>query len=146
MQETQIRSLVWEDHLEEEMTTHSSILAWEIPQTEEPGRLQSMGSQKSQHDLATKQQQQTSWSILRRQKLQYGPLDYITSWPLGFILILVSLVYVKEALELIFLKLPRWFQGTGRAENWIIIIIKGHLSKTMVWVLKEWNVSLFTQR
>ena len=40
------------------MTTHSSILAREIPQTEEPGRLQSMGSQKSQYDLATKQQQQ----------------------------------------------------------------------------------------
>ena len=40
------------------MTTHSSILAREIPQTEEPGRLQSMRSQKSQYDLATKQQQQ----------------------------------------------------------------------------------------
>ena len=58
MQETQIWSLVWEDYLEKEMTTHSSILAREIPQTEEPGRLQSMRSQKSQYDLATKQQQQ----------------------------------------------------------------------------------------
>ena len=43
--------------LEEEMTTHSSILAWEILWTEEPGRLQSMGSQRIRHDLATKQQQ-----------------------------------------------------------------------------------------
>ena len=42
------------------MATHSSILAWEIPQTEEPGRLQSMGSQRVKHDLATKYQQQ--WS------------------------------------------------------------------------------------
>ena len=41
-------SLGWEDSLEKEMATHSSILAWEIPQTEEPGGLQSMGSQKSQ--------------------------------------------------------------------------------------------------
>ena len=39
MQETQLRSLVWEDPLEKGMATHSSILAWEIPWTEEPGRL-----------------------------------------------------------------------------------------------------------
>ena len=41
-----------------EMTTHSSIVAWRIPWTEEPGELQSMGSQRVGHDLATKQQQQ----------------------------------------------------------------------------------------
>ena len=46
MQETQVRSLGWEDPLEKEMATHSSILAWKIPWTEEPGRLQSMGSQR----------------------------------------------------------------------------------------------------
>ena len=44
--ETWVRSLVWEDPLEEGMATHSSILAWRIPRTEEPGRLQSMGSQR----------------------------------------------------------------------------------------------------
>ena len=42
MQETQVRSLGWEDPLEKEMATHSSILAWKIPWTEDPGRLQSM--------------------------------------------------------------------------------------------------------
>ena len=42
MQETQVQSLGWEDPLEKEMATHSSILAWRIPWTEEPGRLQSM--------------------------------------------------------------------------------------------------------
>ena len=47
MQETRVRSLGWEDILEKEMATHSSILARRIPWTEEPGRLQSMGSQKS---------------------------------------------------------------------------------------------------
>ena len=47
LHETQVRSLGGEDHLEEEMATHSSILAWEIPWTEEPGRLQSIGSQVS---------------------------------------------------------------------------------------------------
>ena len=43
--ETQVRSLGWGDHLEKEMATHSNTLAWKIPWTEEPGRLQSMGSQ-----------------------------------------------------------------------------------------------------
>ena len=47
MQETWVRSLNWEDPLEKDMGTHSSILAWRIPWTEEPGRLQSMGSQES---------------------------------------------------------------------------------------------------
>ena len=51
IQETQVQSLGREDPLEKEMTTHSSILAWEIPWTEEPGGLQSMGSQKSQTRL-----------------------------------------------------------------------------------------------
>ena len=42
---TQVQTLGWEDLLEKEMATHFSILAWKIPWTEEPGRLQSMGSQ-----------------------------------------------------------------------------------------------------
>ena len=50
MQETQIQSLGQEDPLEEEMATHSSILAWEIPWTEEPGGLQSKGLQRVRHD------------------------------------------------------------------------------------------------
>ena len=56
MQETWIRSLGWEDPLEKEMATHSSILAWEMPWTEELGGLQSTGSQRVGHDLATEQQ------------------------------------------------------------------------------------------
>ena len=50
MRETWVQSLGWEDPLEKEMATHSSILAWKIPWTEEPGWLQSMGSQKVRHD------------------------------------------------------------------------------------------------
>ena len=45
MQETQVQFLGWEDPLEKEMATHSSILAWRLPWTEKPGRLQSMGLQ-----------------------------------------------------------------------------------------------------
>ena len=50
MQETWVRSLGWEDPLEKEMATHSSILAWRIPCTEEPGGLQSTESQRVGHD------------------------------------------------------------------------------------------------
>ena len=53
MQETRVRSLGWEDPLEKEMAIHSSTIAWKIPWTEEPGRLQSMGSQRVGHDWAT---------------------------------------------------------------------------------------------
>ena len=53
MQETRVWSLGWEDPLEKEMATHSSTLAWKIPRTKEPGRLQSMGSQRVRHDWAT---------------------------------------------------------------------------------------------
>ena len=50
MQDTQVQSLGWEDPLEKGMATHSSILAWRIPWTEEPGGLQSMGSQRVRYD------------------------------------------------------------------------------------------------
>ena len=50
MRETRVRFLGWEDPLEKEMATHSSTLAWKIPWTEKPGRLQSVGSQKVGHD------------------------------------------------------------------------------------------------
>ena len=50
MQETQVRSLGWEDPLEKEMATHSSTLAWKILWMEEPGKLQSMGSKRVGHD------------------------------------------------------------------------------------------------
>ena len=58
MQETQIRPLGWEDPLEEEMATYSSILAWKIPWTEEPGGIQPMGSQKNWKRRSDKQLQQ----------------------------------------------------------------------------------------
>ena len=50
VQETQVRPLGWEGPLEKGMATHSSILAWRIPWTEEPGQVQSMGSQRVEHD------------------------------------------------------------------------------------------------
>ena len=58
MQETWVQSLNWEDPLEKEMATQSSILAWRIPWTEEPGKLQYIGSQR-----ASMTEQQTLWSV-----------------------------------------------------------------------------------
>ena len=56
MQEMQVRSKGREDPLEKELATHSSILAWEIPGTEDPGGLQFFGSQRVRHNLVTKQE------------------------------------------------------------------------------------------
>ena len=60
MWETWLQSLGWEDPLEEGMATHSSILAWRIPRTEEPGGPQSMGSQRVRHDSDTTEQLSTA--------------------------------------------------------------------------------------
>ena len=64
VQETQVQSLGREDPLEKEMGTHSSILAWRIPWTEESGRLQSMGSQRIRQDWATNTHFQWLWRVL----------------------------------------------------------------------------------
>ena len=68
MQETWVRSLGWEDPLEEGMATDSRILVWRIPWTEEPGGLQSMGSQRVRHDWVTKHS--TAWTV--RQSVLFG--------------------------------------------------------------------------
>ena len=65
MQETWVQFLSWENSLEKEMATRSSILAWEIPWTEEPGRLQFMGSQRVGHDRATSLLSLLNWVSLK---------------------------------------------------------------------------------
>ena len=66
MQETWVQSLGREDLLEEERTTHSSILAWEIPWTEKPGRLQSMGLKKNQTPLGNQKTAATTSTLCRK--------------------------------------------------------------------------------
>ena len=61
VQEMRVQSLGWEDSLEKEMATHSSILAWKIPWTEETDGLPSVGSQRVRHELATEQHQQKQY-------------------------------------------------------------------------------------
>ena len=68
-QEAQVQSLGWEDGLEEEVATHSNTLAWEIPWTEEPGGLQSIGSQESQdmtEQLSTRTYREQRWGKERK--------------------------------------------------------------------------------
>ena len=64
IQETQVRFLGWKDPLDRGMATHSSILAWRIPWTEEPGGLQSMGSQKSWTQLKAAEYAHTHLEII----------------------------------------------------------------------------------
>ena len=63
-QEMQVQFLDWDNPLEEEMATHSSVFTWEITWTEGPGRLQSPGSQRVRHKSATKQQEQQGCDLL----------------------------------------------------------------------------------
>ena len=73
MQETWVRSLGQEDPLEKEKTTHSSTLAWKIPWSEEPGGLQSMGSQRFGHDWATSLHFSTGATGYPHAKHEVGP-------------------------------------------------------------------------
>ena len=81
-QETRVQSLGWEDPLEKEMATHSSILACEILWTEEPGGLWSMGSQKSRMQLSKQQQPclqdwlHNFWALRKMQTQSPLPQDY----------------------------------------------------------------------
>ena len=77
VQETQVQSLSWEDPLEKEMATHPNILAWEIPWTKEPGRLQSIGLQKRQQ-LSTQAYSHPCCSPWRHRHLHSGVLRMAT--------------------------------------------------------------------
>ena len=71
MQKMRVRSLGWEDTLEKGMATHSSILAWEIPRTEEPAGCSPWGCKRVGYDLETKQQQQQLAYIIHEFRLGY---------------------------------------------------------------------------
>ena len=77
MQETWVRSLGWEDPLEKEMATHSSILAWRIPGTEEPGGLQPTGLQRVGHDWVTSLYFTSLHNIERKTHFSYREVVYL---------------------------------------------------------------------
>ena len=77
MQETRVRPLGWEDPLEKKIAINSNILAWRIPQTEKPGRLQSIGSQRIGHDWVTSLSLSLHFNIWHVSSLvSYFPLNY----------------------------------------------------------------------
>ena len=88
MQAVQVWSLGQENPLEEGMATHSSIFAWRIPWTEEPGGLQSMESPRVRHDLVTEHSTHTSLADSGSQPLLHSPHGYFNwatpTWVLGF--------------------------------------------------------------
>ena len=80
-QELLVWSLGWEDPLEKEMATHSSVLAWKIPWTEEPGGLQSMGSQRFRHDWSDGAQHMFGFKLVPGFQNAFSP--HLTVWVLG---------------------------------------------------------------
>ena len=81
MQDTQVQSLGWEDPLEKDVATHSRILAWEIPWTEEPGGLPSMGSERVRQDRITKHARTLRSVHKRRLSLSPSPPIYLPTCP-----------------------------------------------------------------
>ena len=90
MQETWVPSLGWEDPLEKEMAIHSSILAWKIPWTEEPGRLQSMGSRRVRHNWATSLSLSLPLTMQNIRIWRFIIFILFTLWPWLIYLILLS--------------------------------------------------------
>ena len=80
-QEMQFQPLDWEDLLEKEMATHSNLLVWKVPWTEEPGRLQSMGSQRVGQDRATEHAQAYKKGHQREPAAPKPCEDIVRTWP-----------------------------------------------------------------
>ena len=114
MHKTWVRSLGWEDPLEEGMATHSSILAWRVPRTEEPGRLWSMGSQRIRQSCVTKHfLQSTEQNILmqfssKEKKNVFFPsyfaisfqVIYTKLWMLGKLIVIIVSQYMYHLIFL----------------------------------------------
>ena len=125
MKETWVQSLGWEDPLENGMATHSSILAWRIPWTEEPGKLQFTGSQKVRCD----------WATFTHTQLPYN-------------VVLVSAIQWSESAACIHIPPPSWTSlppnphatplGHHRAPSWAPCALENFLS---VFLNISWNLT-----
>ena len=105
MRETWVRSLGWEDPPEEDMVTHTSILIWEIPRTEEPGGLQSMGLQRVRHDLVTKQNTVQRTNTVKTNRVPWNTFPayrtflFYSVHPVSLISDFTSLLFLFSALK-----------------------------------------------
>ena len=114
MQETQVQSLCWEDPLENEMATHSSILAWRIPWKEEPGSLQSMGLQRIKHEWAT-----LIFTLLPSYSLKFRQSKIPTKWKWNHINLLLKklsrvplCLWDKVQICPLGIQYPSWFDSS----------------------------------
>ena len=113
MQETQVQSLGQEDPLKKGMAVHSSILAWRIPWTEEPGRLQSMGSQRVRHDWTTN-------STLYRDKVWYSNCPTRSVHFLGGLL---GVLIYDLAFEGVMMSLLPLFIHQASGTDWVPVVM-----------------------
>ena len=119
MQDTRVQSLGWEDFLEKEMATHSSVLAWKIPWTEEPGRLQSMGSQRVGYNWTTSFHFENSRPLSPPREPQTplscsGTLDFLSTY-LGIDSLTLSMGFPRQKY---WSGLPFLSWGSSRPRNW----------------------------
>ena len=141
MQETWVQSLDWEDRLEKEKAIHSSVLSWEIPWIAEPGRLQSMGSQRVGPDWVTKPPQHTYVSVILSICLIFSVCFKVA-------LSLVAGFIWNEALNLAFCLFPYFpilcanCSSSFKSIQWVLL----HLCTSGVpclnmdlWCLPDWH-------
>ena len=146
MQETQVLSLVQEDPLKNEMATHSSILAWKIQWTEDPGGQMSMGWQRVRHDLVTKQQQSnTQDDLFSFFSPSENPLAFwLPSWLCDIFTQLHPLaLFIRSILSQLSTQLPFSVDLHKCFILYILIICQLyelHISSSKLWLLLFFNV------
>ena len=118
--ETWVWSLGWEDPLEEIMATHSSVLAWRIPWTEEPGRLQSVGSQRVGHNWASNTHTHTPFIVIVRYWLYSVLLHSISLWLILFIVVYTS--SFPTAVVHLLSPSSYWYPGVCSLYPWVCFL------------------------
>ena len=136
---TWVRSLGWEDPLEEEMATHSSILAWRIPWTEEPGGLQSTGLQRVGHDWATSHAHTQSWS----QEMNFSASGYLCLFTEVWTLGTNSIQESKDCIKMLHHGPYHSFLQNGHLDRWICEEKQRPSPGPCLLHLWAWNLGLF---
>ena len=150
-EETQVRSLGWEDPLEKEMATQFSILAWKIPWTEDPGRLQSMGLQRIRHNWATSHKRATvqkfrEGSISRSVKWSatLSAADWLNRWQLT---IGLCHYYTGRHWQDSFLCIARWIPDRTQNKKDVMLgwwILWGDFRILNLYALNQWDSCIWT--
>ena len=149
MWETRVWSLCWEDPLKKETATHSSILAWRIPWTEQPGRLQSMGLQRVGHDWATSLNFSPNYYLVIVPEFYYYFKNSSSKWNQGTLSYSRKSSSTFKGSEGTWMHLKRWlaqlqltlfWSVEGHFKNYISINIIKYIF--ILIVRSEWEVKL----